>query len=173
LFCSQVGLYRSYNSLCRCWNLPFKIGRSNGKWEKEFAMLTRGVKSHDNLHVLCHSTRVFIGTRGVACPCQRHLDPRLPGLSLECSHEGRLQPVIMVYFITDMAQPTHAHARPNFVGRIVHGPLPALRKWEVMWSSTGPLSCLAGAKGAEQASVWLAPLVCPTGPADAVFIRAA
>jgi hypothetical protein len=59
---------------------------------------------------------VFIGTRGVACPCQRHLDPRVPGLSLEYSHEGELQPVITVYFIIDMAQPTCAHAGPSFVG---------------------------------------------------------
>jgi hypothetical protein len=99
-----------------CWNLPFKIGRSNGKWEKEFAMVTRGVKSHDNLSVLWHSTGVFIGTRGAACPCQRHLDPQVPGLSLEYSHEWRLQPVITIYFITDTAQPTHAHARPNICG---------------------------------------------------------
>jgi hypothetical protein len=38
---------------------------------------------------------------------------------------------------------------------------------------TGPSSCLAGAKGAEQASVWTTSLVCPAGPADAVFVRAA
>jgi hypothetical protein len=53
-------------------------------------MLTRDVKSHVNLPVLGHSTGVFIGTRGVAYPCQRHLDPRVPGLSPEYSHKGRL-----------------------------------------------------------------------------------
>jgi hypothetical protein len=37
----------------------------------------------------------------------------------------------------------------------------------------GPSSCLAGAKGVGQASVWTVSLVCPAGPADAVFIRAA
>ena len=37
----------------------------------------------------------------------------------------------------------------------------------------GPSSCLAGAKGAEQASVWTTSLVCPVGPTDAVFLRAA
>jgi hypothetical protein len=37
----------------------------------------------------------------------------------------------------------------------------------------GPSSCLAGAKGAGQASVWTVSLVCPVGPADAVFVRAA
>jgi hypothetical protein len=42
-----------------------------------------------------------------------------------------------------------------------------------MWSSAGPSSRLAGAKGVEQASVWAAPLACPAGPADAVFVRAA
>jgi hypothetical protein len=79
-------------------------------------MLTRGVKSHDNLLVLWHSTGLFIGTRGVVCPYKKHLDPRLPGLSPEYSHEVRLQPVITVYFITDTAQPTHAHTGPSFVG---------------------------------------------------------
>jgi hypothetical protein len=136
-------------------------------------MLTRGIKIHDNLSVLWHSKEVFIGTRGAVCPWQRHLDPRVPGLSPKFSHEGRLQPVITVYFITDTAQPTHAHAGPSFLGRTVHGPLPVPRKWEVLWSSTGPSSCLTGAKGAEQASVWSAPLVCPAGPVDTVFVRAA
>jgi hypothetical protein len=51
-------------------------------------MLTRDVKSHVNLPVLGHSTRVFIGARGATYLCQRHLDPRVPGLSLEYSHEG-------------------------------------------------------------------------------------
>jgi hypothetical protein len=131
------------------------------------------VKSHVNLPVLWHSMGVFIGTRGVACPCQRHLDPRVPGLSPEYSHEGRLQPVITIYFITDAAQLTHAHAGPSFVGRTIHGPLPVLRKWEVLWSSAGPLSRLVGVKGVEQASIWSAPLVCPAGPADAAFVRVA
>ena len=64
--------------------------------------LTRDVKSLVCLPVPRHSTRVFIGTRGVACPCQRHLDPQVPGLSLEYSHEGRLQTVITVNFITEL-----------------------------------------------------------------------
>jgi hypothetical protein len=38
---------------------------------------------------------------------------------------------------------------------------------------TGPSSCLAEAKGPEQASACAAPLVCPADPADAVFVRAA
>jgi hypothetical protein len=37
----------------------------------------------------------------------------------------------------------------------------------------GPSTCLAGAKGAEQASVWTTSLVCSADPADAVFVRAA
>jgi hypothetical protein len=37
----------------------------------------------------------------------------------------------------------------------------------------GPLCCLAGAKGAEQASAWAAPLARPAGPADAILIREA
>jgi hypothetical protein len=120
-------------------------------------MLTRDVKSHVNLPVLAHSTGVFIGAREDDYPYQRHLDPRVPGLSPEYSHEGGLQTVITIYFITDATQFTHAHAGPSFVGRSVHGPLSVVREREVQWSSTGPSSCLVGAKGAEQASVWSAP----------------
>jgi hypothetical protein len=75
----------------KCWNLPFMIGRSNGKWGKGFVMLAWGVKATIFLPALWHSTGVFIGTRGTARPCQGHLDPRLPSLSLKYSHEGRLQ----------------------------------------------------------------------------------
>jgi hypothetical protein len=89
--------------------------------------LTRDVKSLVRLPVPRHSTRVFIGTRGVACPCQRHLDPQVPGLSLEYSHEGRLQTVITVNFITDTALIAHSHVGPNSVGRTVHGPLLVVR----------------------------------------------
>jgi hypothetical protein len=64
------------------------------------------------------------------------------------------------------------HACPSFVGRTVHGPLSVVREWEVLWFSAGPSSCLVGAKGVEQASVWSAPLVCPAGLADAVFVCA-
>jgi hypothetical protein len=110
-------------------------------------MLTRDVKSHVNLPVLGHSTGVFIGTQGTAYPCQRHLDPRVPGLSLEYSHVGRFPTVITVYFITYVTQFTHGHAGPSFVGRTVHGPLSVVREWEVMWSSAGPSSCLVVAKG--------------------------
>jgi hypothetical protein len=69
-----------------------------------------------------HSTGVFIGTRGAACPCQRHLDPRVPSLSPEYSHEGRLQTFIMVNLITDTALITPVHAGPISMGRITHGP---------------------------------------------------
>jgi hypothetical protein len=51
-------------------------------------MLTQDVKSHINLPVLGHNTGVFIGARGDTCPCQRHLDPRVPSLSPEYSHKG-------------------------------------------------------------------------------------
>jgi hypothetical protein len=90
-------------------------------------MLTPDVKSHVNLSVPGHSTRVFIGTRGVANPCQRHLDPRVPGLSPEYFHKGRLQTVITIYLIIDMTQFTHAHVGPSFMGRTVHGPLSVMR----------------------------------------------
>jgi hypothetical protein len=97
------------------------IQQGNGK---RVCDANKGCKNHVNLLMLGHSTRVFIGTRGAACPCQRHLDPRVPDLSPEYSHEGRLQTVITVNFITDTAQITHVHAGPNSVGQTVHGPLP-------------------------------------------------
>jgi hypothetical protein len=65
---------------------------------------------------------VFIGTRGAACPCQRHLDSLVLGLSPEYSHEGRLQTVITVNLITDMTLITPIHAGPVSMGRITHGP---------------------------------------------------
>jgi hypothetical protein len=135
-------------------------------------MLTRDVKSHVNLSVLGHSTGVFIGARGAACPYQRHLDPRAPSLSSEYSHEGGLQTDITIYFITDTAQYTHVHAGPSFVGRTVHGPPSVVREWEVQGSSAGPSSCLVGAKGVKQASVRSAPLAYPAGLAGAVFVCA-
>jgi hypothetical protein len=95
-------------------------------------MLRRDVKCHVNLPVLGHSTGVFIGTRGVAYPCQRHLDPRVSSLSPEYSDEGRLRTVITVNFITDTTQFTHAHVGPSFVGRTVHGPLSVVREWEAL-----------------------------------------
>jgi hypothetical protein len=89
--------------------------------------LTRDVKSLVRLPVPRHSTRVLIGTRGAACPCQRHLDPQVPGLSPEYSHEGRLQTVITVNFITDTALIAHSHVGPNSVGQTVHGLLLVVR----------------------------------------------
>jgi hypothetical protein len=49
--------------------------------------LTRDVKSLVCPPVSRHSTGVFIDTRVAACHYQRHLDPRVPGLSPEYSHE--------------------------------------------------------------------------------------
>jgi hypothetical protein len=77
-----------------------------------------------------HSTEIFIGTRWVVCPCQRYLDPRVPDLSLEYSHERRLQIVITVNFIADTDLITHVHAGPNSMGRIAHGPLLVVREHE-------------------------------------------
>jgi hypothetical protein len=79
-----------------------------------------------------HSTGVFIGTRGAVSPCQRHLDPRVPGLSPEYSHEGRLQTVITVNVLTDTALITYVHAGPNSMGQIAHGPLSVVREREVL-----------------------------------------
>jgi hypothetical protein len=75
--------------------------------------LTRDAKSLVDLPVPGHGTGVFIGTQGAACPCQIHLDPRVPVLSPKYSHEGRLQTVIMVNFITDTALITRVHAGPG------------------------------------------------------------
>jgi hypothetical protein len=44
---------------------------------------------------------IFIGTRGAARSCQRRLNPRVPVLSPEYSHEGRLQMIIKVNPIID------------------------------------------------------------------------
>jgi hypothetical protein len=93
--------------------------------------LTQNAKSFVNLPVPGHSTGVFIGTRGAACPCQRHLDPRVHGLSSEYSHEGRLQTAITVNFITDTTLITSVHAGPISMGRITHRPPPVVREREV------------------------------------------
>jgi hypothetical protein len=47
-----------------------------------------------NLASQGHCTGVFIGTRAANVPRQVHLCPRVPGLSPEYSHKGRLQTVI-------------------------------------------------------------------------------
>jgi hypothetical protein len=124
--------YNTRQMLNHYWNLSLRTCRSNGKWGKRICNANTGCQSHNNfLPALWHSTVVFIGTRGTARPCQVHLDPRLPSLSLEYSHERRLQQVITTYFITDTAQPTlltqGPDAGPCYMGRIVHGHLPALR----------------------------------------------
>jgi hypothetical protein len=69
-----------------------------------------------------HCTGVFIGTRGAACPSQRRLGPRVPGLSPKYSHEGRLQIVIKVNLITDMALIALVLTGPITMGRITHAP---------------------------------------------------
>jgi hypothetical protein len=43
-----------------------------------------------NLASQGHCTEVFIGTRAANVPRQVRLCPRVPGLSLEYSHKGRL-----------------------------------------------------------------------------------
>jgi hypothetical protein len=61
-----------------------------GKRKVCLQSLARNAKSFVYPPVPGHCTGVFIGTRGAACPCQRCLDPQVPGLSLEYSHRGRL-----------------------------------------------------------------------------------
>jgi hypothetical protein len=69
---------------------------------------------------------VFIGTRAVACPCQRRLHPRVPSLSPEYSQEGRLHIVIKENLITDTALIALVLTGPITMGRIPHGPLLAV-----------------------------------------------
>jgi hypothetical protein len=63
-------------------------------------------------------------------PCQRRLCPRVPGLSPEYSHKGRLQTVITVKAITNVARNALILAGPVTVGRIPHGPPGAVTTWE-------------------------------------------
>jgi hypothetical protein len=93
--------------------------------------LARNAKSFVNRPVYEHCTRIFIGTRGAVCPCQRRLDPRVPGLSTEYSHDGRLQIVIKVNLITDTTLIALVLARHITMGRITHGPPPMVRAREV------------------------------------------
>jgi hypothetical protein len=73
-----------------------------------------------------HCRGVFIGTQAAACPCQRRLHPRVPGLSAKYSHEGRLQIVIKINLITDTTLIALVLAGPITMGRIPHGPLLAV-----------------------------------------------
>jgi hypothetical protein len=103
--------------------------------------LARNAKSFINLLVYGHCTVVFIGTRGTACPCQRRLDPRVPGLSPEYSPEGRLQIVIKVNLITDTTLIALVLVGPITMGRVTHGPFPVVRAREVRSHRQG--LCLA------------------------------
>jgi hypothetical protein len=69
---------------------------------------------------------VFIGTRVVVVPCQRCFCHRVPGLSPEYSHEGRLQTAITVKAITDATHNALILVGPITMGRIPHGPLGAV-----------------------------------------------
>jgi hypothetical protein len=131
-------------------------------------MLTRDVKSHVNLPVLGHSTRVFIGTRGIAYPYQKHLDPRVPGLFPEYFNEGRLQTVIMVYFITDTVCPHGAQlCKPNHTWASLHGEGVG---GPVVFGGAFVLS--RRSEGGQIGLRLVSALVYPAGLADAVFICA-
>jgi hypothetical protein len=81
--------------------LPTRANWSNKGVERVFAKFSTECQKLCWSPVWGHCTRVFIGTRGAAGPCQRRLYPRVPGLSPEYSHKGRLQTVIKVNHITD------------------------------------------------------------------------
>jgi hypothetical protein len=124
---------------------------------------------------LWHSTGVFIGNRGTARPCERHLDPQLPSLSPEYSLKRMLQRVITAYLITDSAQPTlptpRLDAGPCYMGRIAHGPLPALRGTRPH-GLRGAFVLACRSEGAERASVWTVSSVCPVEPVGAASVHA-
>jgi hypothetical protein len=121
--------------------------------------LARNAKSF--VHPSCgHCTGVFIGTRVVVYLCQRRLYPRVPDLSPEHSHEGRLHAVIMVTLITDTTLIALVLARPITMGRIPHGPPRAVTTWEARRLRQKPSPCNARAKGATQVSVQSVPSTC-------------
>jgi hypothetical protein len=112
------------------------------KWKECLQNLTWGDNSFVNLATRGHCTGVFIGTRVPTVPWQGRLCPRVPGLSSEYSHKGRLQTVITEKAITDVAHNTLIRAGPVTVGRILHGPPDATRTWD--WrTSTEPCHRLA------------------------------
>jgi hypothetical protein len=86
-----------------------------------------------------HCTGVFIGTRMSTVLWQGRLCPRVPGLSPEYSHKGRLQTVITEKAITDEARNTLIRAGPVTVGRIPHGPPGVMRTWDWQTSSESSL----------------------------------
>jgi hypothetical protein len=81
---------------------------------------------------------VFIGTRAAACPCQRRLHPRVPGLSPKYSHVGRLHIVIKDNLITDMTLIMLVLTEPITMGQIPHGPLLAVTVQEARKLRQGP-----------------------------------
>jgi hypothetical protein len=120
------------------------------KWKACLQSLARNAKSFVNLPVPGHNTGVFIGTRGAACLCQRRLDPRVPGLSPEYSHEGRLQIVIKVNLITDTTLITLVLVGPITMGRITHGPPPVVREREVRRRRQGLLLATREQRGSHR-----------------------
>jgi hypothetical protein len=83
-----------------------------------------------NLASQGHCTGVFIGTQVSTVLWQGYLCPRVPRLSLEYSHKGRLQTVITEKAITDEARNMLIRAGPITVGQIPHGPPDAMRTWD-------------------------------------------
>jgi hypothetical protein len=69
-----------------------------------------------NLASQGHCTGVFIGTRVSTVLWQGRLCPRVPRLSSEYSHKGRLQTVIIEKAITDEARNMLIRAGPVTVG---------------------------------------------------------
>jgi hypothetical protein len=104
-----------------------------------------------------HCTGVLIGTQGAAYLCQSRLHPRVLGLSPEYSHEGRLQTIIKVNPITNMALNRPDLAGPITMGRIKHGPSPAVGTWVARRHHAWAFVCNTRAKGVAPVSVRVAP----------------
>jgi hypothetical protein len=84
------------------WCLLLSVGTCSpgqvdptGKWKECKQSLMWDGKWSINLASQENCTGVFIGTRASNVPRQGRLCPRVPGLSLEYSHKGRLQTVVI------------------------------------------------------------------------------
>jgi hypothetical protein len=157
-----------------CWNLPLRIARSNGEWEKGFVAVTRGVKATMFLPALWHSTGVFKGNRGTARPCQGHLGPQLPSLSSKYSlgGGGGYNRSLRHTLLQTRPNPLCPHGvrgrAPTTWAELHTGP-PALRGRGLMVFA-GSLSWLVGENEAEQASVWMVTTTCLAGPRGTTFV---
>jgi hypothetical protein len=113
-----------------------------------------GANSHPNPHPIGF---LPAGTWVKCAHCHPY---RVPGLSPEYSHEGRLQTVITVKAITDTTRNTLILAGPVIMGRIPHGPPGAVTTWETRRLRQSLRLATARAKWTELVSVQSMPSAC-------------